>query len=191
MYIIAGAYKHRKIATPKGLATRPTAGQLRGALFNICQNYIEGARFLDLFAGSGAMGLEALSRGAVSATFIDSDRESIRCIQQNLRNLKLEGQARVLSGDVFHLVKKLAEQGAQYDIIYVDPPYGASSKLMGKDILHVDQVMQLIDKGTLLAPAGELFIETASDAPPTIATLQRLTLASSRRMGLASLHQFH
>src|SRR5262249_40855980 len=111
MRIISGIYKNRILASPKGLTTRPTSEKLRGALFNICQSYVEGAVFLDLFAGSGAMGIEALSRGAASSTFIDDDRESIRCIKANLESFHIQAQAHVLKGDVFESVDKLIKQG--------------------------------------------------------------------------------
>lgn len=189
MHIISGTHKNRKIISPKGLVTRPTAAQLRGALFNICQNYIEGAHFLDLFAGSGAMGLEALSRGAKSVTFIDSNRESIRCIQKNIQNLKMENQAKVFSGDVFQLMHKLAKQGALFDIIFADPPYHEKSVLEGKMISHADHVLRLLDEGILLKENGELFIESASETSLDLTNLHHLMLVSTRRMGAAGLHQ--
>ena len=113
MRIISGIFKNRPLASPKGLSTRPTSEKLREALFNISQNYIQESVFLDLFAGSGAMGIEAISRGASKATFIDADRDSIRCIKENLKNFKIEDQALVLPGDVFTEMYKLMQKGLQ------------------------------------------------------------------------------
>src|SRR5436305_1632219 len=101
MRIIAGTFKNRRLIAPKGDATRPTTEQLRESLFNICQHYLEGAHFLDLFAGSGAMGLEALSRGASYATFVDNNKESVGYIHANVEALKVGGHSKVICGDVF------------------------------------------------------------------------------------------
>src|SRR5437016_10865163 len=95
MRIIAGEFKKAKILTPKGDATRPTQGRLREAVFNICQHEIIGANFLDICAGSGAMGLEALSRNAKSATFIDNSREAVQTISDNIKNFQLESKTKV------------------------------------------------------------------------------------------------
>ena len=190
MRIVAGSLKNRHIQTPKGVATRPTAERLREALFNICQMYIENASFLDLFSGSGAMGIEALSRGAVHATFIDNNKESIRCIQDNLRLLELTQKALVQYGNVFSQLERLAQQGKQYDIIYADPPYDTRINVSGKPMLYSEYVLQIVDTHPLLAPEGYLFIEDASDIALTQEGLQTLTFISSRRMGKAMLHQY-
>src|SRR5437016_7699125 len=110
MHIIGGRYRNRTIAAPKGLATRPTSGALRESLFNICQHYIEGARFLDLFAGSGAMGLEALSRGAGHAFFIDNSRDAVNCLKGNAKKLLVEEQVTIRYGDVFQILERLASE---------------------------------------------------------------------------------
>lgn len=118
MRILAGKYKNRPIASPKGSKTRPTSSKLRGSLFNILQHQMEGAHFLDLFAGSGAVGLEALSRGAKSATFIEKDPSAIRSIKENLK--ALEEEATVLKCD---LLRNLPKHLGPFDIIFLDPPY--------------------------------------------------------------------
>lgn len=187
MHIFAGTHKNQKIITPKGLETRPTAGKLRQSLFNICQGYIEDADFLDLFAGSGAMGLEALSRGAASATFVDSSKESIKCIQQNLRNMGLEKEGHALFGDVFQTLEKLAKLKKKYSIIYADPPYG---KIGTSAVNYGDQVVMLIDKSPLLMPSGELFVEDLFEESQEDLVLETLVLVSSRRMGKACLRQY-
>jgi 16S rRNA (guanine966-N2)-methyltransferase len=190
MRIISGLYKNRILVSPKGLTTRPTSEKLRGSLFNICQSYVEGAEFLDLFAGSGAMGIEALSRGAQHATFVDSDRESIRCIQENLQELSIKEKGRVLKGDVFEQMDKLTKQEKQYDIIYADPPYDALSKFQGKLISFSSRVVMLVDGCGLLKKGGVLFIEDSKDAQPEGLQLQTLKLMNSRQMGRSVLQQY-
>src|ERR1700722_2602828 len=144
MQIYSGLHKGRVIQSPKGLKTRPTSGRLREALFNICQGEVEGTRFLDLFAGSGAMGMEALSRGAQSSTFVDNSKESIRCIQANIHMVKAEKHAEIIYGDVFDILGKLAKRGRSFELIYADPPYDQMSK--GEEGLsYSGKVLMLID----------------------------------------------
>ena len=181
MHIISGKYKHRNLITPKGLDTRPTTNRLRETLFNICQNYVQEARFLDLFAGSGAMGFEALSRGASSATFVDSHRESILAIKHNVQALDVRQQAHVIQGDVFSILQRLEKQGVQFDIIYADPPYSKGLS---------EQLLAFLDQHPLLLPNGYLFIEESSDVKLPYAELKTLHLVSERATGRAALLQF-
>lgn len=190
MHVIGGLYKNHRLIAPKTQKTRPTSGQLRESLFNICQTYIEGARFLDLFAGSGAMGIEALSRGAASAAFVDNSKECIRCIQQNLLHLKLQSQGQVIYGDVFTQMEKLAKQGHSYDIIYADPPYEIVIEAEKSTAAASQLVVQMIDKSTLLAPSGMLFVEEAKNVLIEIENLQTLIFKSTRKMGRSLLHQY-
>lgn len=182
MYIISGNKKNHKISAPKGLETRPTTSKLREALFNICQSYVANAHFLDVFAGSGAMGLEALSRGAQRAVFIDGNRESIRCIRENLQSLNLESQGQPLLGDAFILLKKLDKQGDKFDIIYLDPPYGKGE--ISEKLIHT------IDQSNLLSIGGMVFIEDSQEALIDKEGWLTLKLKSARRMGRAQLLQF-
>ncbi len=191
MQIIAGTFKNRPITTPKGLKTRPTSGRLRETLFNICQNDIDSAHFLDLFAGSGAMGLEAISRGAASSTLVDNSKESIRCIQNNARILQVESHTDIIYGDVFEVLVKLAKRGKVYDIIYADPPYDTIQKDDTEEHSYSAQVLKFIDgHNHLLKAGGSLFLEDAVTALPENETLHNLTLKSSRRMGRSSLQHY-
>ena len=190
MHIISGLYRSRKIETPKGLATRPTSSQLRESLFNICQHNIEGARFLDLFAGSGAMALEALSRGAKSIACVDNTREAIKCMQHNVQQLGVEKSSQVLYGDVFVVMGKLAKTGQQYEIIYADPPYVVSGKSLQDSLSLGERVLQQIDQGSLLAPGGVLFVEDSKEAFPYRTPLTRLRLVNTRHMGRSMLQQY-
>lgn len=189
MHIFSGIYKGRILQSPKGLTTRPTAGRLRESLFNICQGLIEEEHFLDLFAGSGAMGFEALSRGAQSATFVDSHLESIRCIQSNARALDVEKQVKIYHSDVFKLLPKLVKMRVCYGLIYVDPPYTTEKTEIPLSL----QVLKYIDEhcDILLKISGLLFLEDAVEAISEKAILlNHLELKNSRQMGRSSLHQF-
>jgi 16S rRNA (guanine966-N2)-methyltransferase len=172
MRIIAGTHRGARIAAPKGLATRPTGDRVREAAFNLI-GPVDGARVLDLFAGSGAMGLEALSRGAERVTFVESDRAACRTISENLEKLRLTG-ARVVCADA---VWTLRQDAGTYDLILVDAPYEAWEELEPKLGEHLPR---------LLAPNGLLVVETGARTEPTLPLPQR----TSRRYGSARLTLF-
>ena len=176
MRIIAGSRKGARIFAPKGLDTRPTADRVREAAFNLLgPGAAEDATVLDLFAGSGAMGLEALSRGAVHATFVENHREACRTIVRNLDKLGLD-TATVLCQEVLTALRADARQGTRYDLVLVDPPYGSFS-LQNAMIRHLPDV---------LAPEGTLLVETAADEEPELPLAKR----KSRRYGAARLTTF-
>jgi 16S rRNA (guanine966-N2)-methyltransferase len=185
MHIITGIYRHRKILVPKGLEVRPTSSKLRESLFNICQNFIGGTRFLDIFAGSGAMGLEALSRGAASATFIENNREAILCIKENIDAFEVGSQTKVLAGDAFAQLKKLTLQEQKFDIIFADPPYHK-----GSEESFGQQILEMVDNSSLLNNEGVLFLEESKTAPLQQLTLNTLALKSQRRMGRSTLLEY-
>lgn len=155
---------------------------LRKAVFDIVQNTIEGTRFLDLFAGSGAMGIEALSRGATHATFVESHKEALKCIKANLASLKLENEAAVYSYDVFDVLKKLEKKGEVFDIIYADPPYHITT--------IYTELLTYLDSSTLLAKGGLLFLESLSPSPLKPLELKHLLSVDQRRFGTSLLHQY-
>jgi 16S rRNA (guanine966-N2)-methyltransferase len=190
MRIISGLYKSRPLCSPKSAAIRPTSEKLRGSLFNICQSRIEGASFLDLFAGSGAMGIEALSRGADHATFVDSDRESILCIEKNLQALNIKEKGHILRGDVFKQMQKLVKQSKQYDIIYADPPYDMFCKVKNIFTSYSSHVVSIVDQNDLLKVDGILFIEDSDDAQPGHLDLENLVLKGTRKMGRSILQEY-
>ncbi len=183
--IIAGTFKGRKIQTPKGDKTRPTSGILRKAVFDICRREVDGAYFLDLFAGSGAMGLEAISRGATHATFVEKDLNAIRSIKENISSLQIETQTTVLMKDVPLSLKGLAAQGKQFNIIYIDPPYDIAGRIL-------PGIVTFIDENNLLAKEGTLFIEEASPSAfeENPFNLKNLTLKNTRRFSHSLLHQY-
>lgn len=122
MRIIAGERKGHTILAPRGRETRPTSDRVRENVFNIVAPWVEDARVLDLYAGSGAMGLEALSRGAASVVFVESDADAVRAIERNLDRLRLTG-ARVVRANVGTALAQEAGQDRKYDLVLVDPPY--------------------------------------------------------------------
>jgi 16S rRNA (guanine966-N2)-methyltransferase len=177
MRIIAGSRKGARIFAPKGRETRPTGDRVREAAFNLIgPGFVEDATVLDLFAGSGAMGLEALSRGAAHATFVESDREACRTINRNLDKLGLE-QATVLCQDALAALRADARAGTRYDLVLVDPPYRRFSSLQNALIQHLPEI---------LAPDGLLLVETATAEEPDLPLAKR----TSRRYGAARLTLF-
>jgi len=120
MRVIAGKARGVNLKTPDGMATRPTADRVKEALFSIIQFDVPASRVLDLFGGTGQLGIEALSRGANSALFIDDREEACRLIRENLKRAKLDSQAKVIRSDYMQYLKNCSEQ---FDIILLDPPY--------------------------------------------------------------------
>lgn len=121
MRVIAGQARSLKLRAPEGMDTRPTTDRIKETLFNILQGDIPGAVFVDLFAGSGGIGIEALSRGAAHAYFIENAREAALCIQDNLNHTRLARKATLLRQDVFSALSLIREK--EVDIIFMDPPY--------------------------------------------------------------------
>jgi 16S rRNA (guanine966-N2)-methyltransferase len=154
--VIAGIYRGRRLRAVEGLEVRPTSDRLRETLFNILAPVIEGARFLDLCAGSGLVGIEALSRGASEVTFIDVSRRSSAVIESNLRALRIENEATIIGSDAGAALKRLAEQGKPYDIAFFDPPYASG--------LYAP-VMKLLGTEPLLSPEGLAVVEHRSKSP--------------------------
>jgi 16S rRNA (guanine966-N2)-methyltransferase len=169
--IVAGSRKGTRIVAPKGTDTRPTGDRVREAAFNLI-GPVDGASVLDLFAGSGAMGLEALSRGAATAVFVESDREACRAIERNLDKLRLTG-ATVLCADALRTV---AADSRTYDLVLCDPPY---------DYPHRSRLAPYLRKA--LAPDGLLVYETGAKDEPE---LDGLTVQTSRTYGSARLTLF-
>jgi len=178
MYIIGGKFKKRALVVPQTAAVRPTTSQLREALFNICQSSIEGARFLDLFAGSGANGLEALSRGALHTTFVENNRLALTAIKKNITSLQLEQATRIFPLEVFKALQRLHDQKERFDLIYIDPPYG---KGLGTSVLD------FLDKHPILASGGSLFIADSVLHEPS---MKHLKLHGERRLGRAHLYEY-
>ncbi|HEV8586083.1 MAG TPA: 16S rRNA (guanine(966)-N(2))-methyltransferase RsmD [Methylomirabilota bacterium] len=123
MRILAGLYKGRRLATPKGDTTRPTADQVRIALMDTLMPWLPGARVLDLFAGAGGVGLEALSRGAAHAAFVERDARAVAALRANVATLGVESAVSVVRDDVVRALGALARGGERFGVVFLDPPY--------------------------------------------------------------------
>jgi 16S rRNA (guanine966-N2)-methyltransferase len=175
MRIIAGSRKGARIAAPKGLATRPTGDRAREAAFNLI-GPVGGARVLDLFAGSGAMGLEALSRGAAAATFVEKDRAAADAIVSNLDKLGLAG-ATVLRDDSLRVLAADASAGRRYDLVLIDPPYRVLAGILPSLAAYLPSVVE---------PEGLVVVESDSREEPDLPLPKR----TSRRYGAARITVF-
>lgn len=175
MRIVAGSRRGHRIAAPKGSATRPTSDRVREALFSIV-GPVEGAAALDLFAGSGALGLEALSRGAASCVFVERDREAVRVIQANLEKLRLTG-ATVVARDVAPALRDDRARGRRYDLVLADPPYEDWET-------HAKTLIELLP--AVLADDALVVVETADRVEPELP----LDLVTTRRYGSARVTVF-
>ena len=146
MRVIAGTAKSLPLKCIEGLDTRPTTDRIKETLFNMLQQDIPGCRFLDLFAGTGAIGIEALSRGAREAVFVECQQKAVACIKDNLFFTKLSDRARVLKADAVSALYQLEREGT-FDIIFMDPPYG---QRLEQQVLAALQNSALADEHTIL-----------------------------------------
>lgn len=151
--VIAGIAKGHKLDVPRGLTVRPTPDRAKEALFNILGKRVVDCRFLDLYAGSGAIGIEALSRGAAKVVFVEERPRIARIIERNLAKTGLAEHASVVSADVAQTLEKMADKPLPFDIIFADPPYKAKK---------VPTILQLIDSTGVLKENGLVVWEHAS-----------------------------
>jgi 16S rRNA (guanine966-N2)-methyltransferase len=172
MRIIAGAFKGRRLAPVKG-QIRPTAAKVREAVFSILGPSVGGARVLDLFAGTGALGIEALSRGAAAAVFVEDHPESLKVLRRNLADLGLADRTTVWGLPVTAALKQMAGRGEPFGLAFLDPPYGG-----GAAVAALTALAEL----SLLAPGARVVVEQSrrESLPETCGALTRLTV---RRYG--------
>jgi len=178
--IIAGALKGQQLVTPRGHRTRPTADQVRIALMDTLMPSLPGARFLDLFAGAGGVGLEALSRGAARAVLVERDADAAAALRRNVAALRVAGQTLVLPMDTGRALNRLAAAGERFDLVFLDPPYGAG--------LVEDTLLRLGTGAVITLDAIVIAQHFTKQAPP-----ERFgTLASfrARRFGETTLTFF-
>lgn len=147
MRVIAGSARRLQLKTAPGMETRPTTDRIKETLFNMLQDDIYGSRFLDLFSGSGAIGIEALSRGAESAVFVENGPEQLSCIRENLKTTHLEEKATVLASDVLSGLRELERRGLRFDFVFMDPPYRMEHE---KNVLLALKASPLIDEDSLI-----------------------------------------
>jgi len=151
MRIISGTYRGLRLATLKGDALRPTADHLRETLFNVLGTEIEGRTFLDAYAGTGAVGIEALSRGAKEVVFVEHHRPAAELIRKNLAALKVEEGFYVMTTTVLKGLEKLAEEGSHFDFVFLDPPYA--------EIREYHHVLRQLARSELLLPTSVVIAE--------------------------------
>lgn len=175
--IVGGEARGRRVRVPEDGRVRPTSDRVKEALFDILGQRVAGSRVLDLFAGSGNLGLEALSRGAAAATFVDRDPRCRQVIGRNLADLGYRERARVLAGDALAVLRRLAARGERFDLVFLDPPYAAGLLV---------PALEAVAEGGLLAEDGLAAAEHAArDEPP--ARVGRLVRRARRQYGDTSL----
>ena len=145
MRVITGTARGTRLKTPEGLLTRPTTDRVKEAVFSIIQFETEGSRFLDLFAGSGQMGIEALSRGASHAVFVDGRREACKLVQENLKLTKLTQRAQVIQSDYLSYLDRCRET---FDLIFLDPPY--AEEFLENSLKRISEIDILSDHGIII-----------------------------------------
>lgn len=150
MRVIAGKFKGRRLKSVPGSNTRPTSDKIKEAVFHMMGPYFQGGHCLDLFAGSGSLGIEAYSRGMTSVTFIDRSSQAIKCIRRNLTELNLLNDVEVYRNDAFRAMNILRKKGETFDLIIIDPPY---------DDINVNDVLLKITDYKLLSPHGMIYVE--------------------------------
>lgn len=152
MRVIAGKARRLQLKTVPGLDTRPTTDRIKETLFNILQPELLDCRFLDLFSGSGAIGIEALSRGAAEAVFVEKNPKACTCIRENLSFTKLSENGKLLSMDVLQALRSLEHKGT-FDCIFMDPPYGQE---LERQVLEYLGNSSLVDENTLIIIEADL-----------------------------------
>jgi len=185
MRIIAGTFRSRQLKSLKGLALRPTSDRLRESLFNVLAERIPGCRFLDVFAGTGAVGIEALSRGAAEVVFVENHSPAATLIQKNLDSLGIHGGTRILKLDALQGLQRLAAEHAPasvpFEIVFLDPPYAAADEYR--------RVLTFLGSAPFLAPGSLVIAEhrRTFDLPEALGNLERVRIL---RQGDASLSFF-
>lgn len=153
MRVIAGKARHIQLKTVDTMNTRPTTDRIKETLFNMLHNDMPEATFLDLYSGSGAIGIEALSRGALKAVLVENNRDAVRCIRENLQKTKFSDSAVVLECDVISAIKKLDGKEKPFDFIFMDPPYNNQHE---KNVLDALKGTSLVDEYTTIIVEASL-----------------------------------
>ncbi len=180
--MIAGKARGRQLVAGRGKQMRPTAVKVRGAIFNMLESRfaLRGARILDLFAGTGSLGIEALSRQAAGVTFVECSEASLGALRRNLQECGFSGQARVMGVPVLAALRRLQRLGEQFDGILADPPYEAG---------WVDRVLRAVAAARLVRPGGWVVVEHSVREPPA-AQYGPLRLTRERRYGKTAVALF-
>src|SRR5581483_3882895 len=150
MRIIAGTLKGRKLSAPAGLELRPTSDRVKEALFNIISNQIEGAAFLDLYAGTGSVGMDALSRGASEVVFVENNKRHLHYLKKNVSSCSFQGRAEIFNISALDFLKKVRRSTRLFDFIFIDPPYGSN---------EVEKILPMLQEGDMIRNQGMVIIE--------------------------------
>lgn len=150
MRIIAGTLKGRRLTAPSGLDLRPTSDKVKEALFNILSDRIEGAAFLDLYAGTGSVGMDALSRGARNVVFVENNKRHLQYLKKNISSCSFEGKAEIFSVSASDFLKKVKRATRSFDFIFIDPPYASS---------EVEKILPMLWEGDMIMDRGMVIIE--------------------------------
>lgn len=177
MRIIGGQFKGRSLETLKGADIRPTTDRVKESIFNLIQNEVEEAEVLDLFAGSGALGIEAVSRGAARVTFADASRDAVEVLKRNLE--KVKGQFDICTKDYRAALGDFTRRGKKFSLIFLDPPYDKGME---------DTALKLIDEGDLLEEGGIVVLERKRDSAVKYALPSGLAEKDARDYGATSIH---
>ncbi|XMB87415.1 16S rRNA (guanine(966)-N(2))-methyltransferase RsmD [Mycoplasmatota bacterium WC44] len=154
MKVIAGEFKRRNLHTLKGMNTRPTTARNKENIFNVIGPYFDGGVSLDMFGGSGSLTIESISRGIEKGVIIDNHHEAIKVIKMNVEMLKIEDRVQVIKNDYMSGMNLLAQEGIQFDLILIDPPFS---------MLVVDEIIEFIDKNNMLKDDGIIMAEYFKD----------------------------
>ncbi len=181
MRVIAGKARGINLVAPEGLTTRPITDKIKGALFSSWQMKLNGCHFLDLFSGSGSMGIEAISRGAEKTVFVDLGQEQINIIKKNLNACHFKDGYVIYKDDVFHRIEVLKQQNETFDIIYLDPPFTVEEIFL--------PVMEALSDAKLLAEDGIIVIRSLKqkELPEQIGQLEKYKY---KTYGISAVHYY-
>ncbi len=182
MRVISGKAKGKKLLAPDGLHTRPVTDQIKQAIFNSWQFKVADCQFLDLFSGSGSMGIEAISRNARKTILVDNDKEAVSIIRKNIEGCHFDKNSYlVVQEDVFKVIQNLQNKNEQFDIIYLDPPYTVDEIFI--------PVMEAIGKTNLLKEDGVLAIRTKKEKK-LLDTFNHLVKTKEKKYGISMVHYY-
>jgi 16S rRNA (guanine966-N2)-methyltransferase len=175
MEILSGEHRGRRLKVPKGLGVRPVSRRARLAMFSILGGRCDGLRVLDLFAGTGSLGLECVSRGAARAVFVERAPGALKCLSANVEAMNAGGRCVVLAGDVFSVVRDLASRSEDFDLVLLDPPY------------RKGLVMPAIEAAGVVLARGGTVVACHSPAEPVPDAVRDLATIDRRRYGETAL----
>lgn len=174
MRVISGIAKGCSLRAPRGRRTRPTADRVKEALFNVLGASVEGAKVLDLYAGSGSLAIEALSRGAAEAFLVDTSQEAVNIIRSNLKTTGFSGKTKIMKNKVGSALEILRQKEEHFDLIFIDPPYTIN-------LIELRKVFNRLLNGNLLAPYAQIVLESSSRVRPL--EFPGFTVSLSRKYG--------